>query len=66
MIYKTFVDKKAVDWNWGKDQVAERLGQILTAERTAAQRELLREEARREVLAEMEALQPNPAMDADL
>ena len=65
MVYKTFVDKKVIDWNWAKDQVAERLGQILTAERTAAQRELLREEARREVLAEMAALQPN-AMDADL
>ena len=65
MVYKTFVDKKVIDWNWGKDQVAERLGQIITAERTAAQRELLREEARREVLAEMAALQPN-AMDADL
>ena len=59
MVYKTFVDKKVIDWNWGKDQVAERLGQILTAERTAAQREQLREEARREVLAEMAAVNPD-------
>ena len=65
MVYKTFVDKKVIDWNWAKDQVAERLGQIITAERTAAQRELLREEARREVLAEMAGLQPMAA-DADL
>ena len=49
MIYKTFVDKKVIDWNWGKDQVAERLGQILTAERTAAQREQMREELRLEM-----------------
>ena len=60
MIYKTFVDKKAVDWNWGKDQVAERLGQILTAERTAAQREQMREELR----LEMEAAAAQP-MEAD-
>ena len=49
MIYKTFVDKKVIDWNWGKDQVVERLGQILTAERTAAQREQMREELRLEM-----------------
>ena len=63
MIYKTFVDKKAVDWNWGKDQVAERLGQIITAERTAAQREQMREELRQEM--ERAAAVPMLA-DADL
>ena len=60
MVYKTFVDKKVIDWNWGKDQVAERLGQILTAERTAAQREQMREELR----LEMEAAAAQP-MEAD-
>ena len=60
MVYKTFVDKKVIDWNWGKDQVAERLGQILTAERTAAQREQMREELRLEM--ERAAAQP---MEAD-
>jgi len=44
----------------------ERFDKLTEQAKEEADRAALREEARREVLAEMAALQPNPAMDADL
>ena len=76
-LYKTLPTNDIMDWNWAKWQLLERRDAARKAAAEAekkakeeadlaAMQARIREEARRELLAEMEALQPNPAMDADL
>ena len=54
-----------LDVAWAKGLVVERLAGIVQAERAAAETAAIREDARRELLAEMAGLQPMAA-DADL
>ena len=77
-LYKTLPTNDIMDWNWAKWQVLERRDAARQAAADAekkakeeadlaAMQARIREEARRELIAEMNAAAAaNPAMDADL
>ena len=77
-LYKTLPTNDIMDWNWAKWQLLERRDAARKAAAEAekkakeeadlaAMQARIREEARRELIAEMNAAAAaNPAMDADL
>ena len=77
-MYKTLPTNDVMDWNWAKWQLLERREAVRKAAAEAEKRAKeeadlaamqarIREEARRELIAEMNAAAAaNPAMDADL
>jgi len=77
-LYKTLPTNDVMDWNWAKWQLLERREAVRKAAAEAekkakeeadlaAMQARIREEARRELIAEMNAAAAaNPAMDADL
>ena len=77
-LYKTLPTNDIMDWNWAKWQLLERREAVRKAAAEAekkakeeadlaAMQARIREEARRELIAEMNAAAAaNPAMDADL
>jgi len=54
-LWRTIAESGSLNWLWAKAALNERLQRIRD-----------RKDARESIAAEMAALQPNPAMDADL
>ena len=66
VVFKSLASGSSLDWQWARDLCDERLSNVRESERRAEADARIREEARAELLREQAALQPNPAMDADL